>query len=110
MKRKLKRAALEWGDFVLQEQFKSLMCVDCSLHGDLMKKKFINELKFKNCLRLRKMKSSKLCVGITSKIGKFIIHPEFFDAKNIISYSFIQNLKLKTNMFHDLSRQMKISL
>ena len=28
MKRKVKRAALEWDDFVLQEQLKSLMYID----------------------------------------------------------------------------------
>ena len=43
-------------------------------------------------------------------IKKFIIHPKFFDANSIISDPFIQNLKLKPNMVHDLSRQMKISL
>ena len=34
----------------------------------------------------------------------------FFNANNIISDPFIQNLKRKPNMVHDLSRQMKISL
>ena len=52
MKRKLKRAALEWGDFVLQEQLKYLMYVDRSLLGDPMKDKLIDELNFKNCVRL----------------------------------------------------------
>ena len=40
----------------------------------------------------------------------FIIHPELFDANNIFSHTFIQNLKHKPNMVQDLSRQMKISL
>ena len=44
------------------------------------------------------------------KKRKFIIHPVFFYANNIISDPFIQNLKLKPNMVHDLSRQMKISV
>ena len=44
------------------------------------------------------------------KKRKFIIHPGFFDAKNIISDPFIHNIKRKPNMVHDLSRQMKISL
>ena len=39
-----------------------------------------------------------------------MIHPELFDAKNIISDPFIQNFKHKPNMVHELSRQMKISL
>ena len=41
---------------------------------------------------------------------KVFIHPECFDAKNIFSHPFIQNLKHKPNMVHDLSRQMKIPL
>ena len=53
---------------------------------------------------------SNLFVGITSKKRKFIIHPEFFDANNIISNTSIQNLKSKPNMVHDLSRQIRISL
>ena len=63
MKRKLKRAALEWDDLVLQEQLKSLMYVEHSLSGDPMKDKFIDELNFNNCVRLRRNKSSKLFVG-----------------------------------------------
>ena len=51
-----------------------------------------------------------LFVGIIFKKIRFIIHPEFYDANNIISDPFIHNLKRKPNLFHDLSRQMKISL
>ena len=58
MKRKVKRAALEWDDFVLQEQLKSLMYVDRSLRGDPMEDKFIDDLNFKNCLRLRREKQA----------------------------------------------------
>ena len=65
MKRKVKRAALEWDDFVLQEQLKSLMYVDRSLRGDPMKYRFIDELNFKNCLRLTRKNTSKFFVGIT---------------------------------------------
>ena len=65
MKRKVKRVALEWDDFVLQEQLKSLIYVDRSLSGDPMKDKFIDELNLKNCLRLRRNKTSKFFVGIT---------------------------------------------
>ena len=50
-----------------------------------------------------------ICWYYIKKI-KFIIHPEFFDANNIISDPFIHNLKCKPNMVHDLSRKMKISL
>ena len=42
--------------------------------------------------------------------NKFIIHPEFLDANNILSHPFIHNLKHEPNMVQDLSRQMKISL
>ena len=56
---------------------------------------------------LKKKTTSKLIVGITKK-RKFIIHPECFDAKNILSHPFIQNLKHEPNMVQDLSRQMYI--
>ena len=52
----------------------------------------------------------KLFVGITFKERKFIIQPEYFDAKNIFSHPFINNLTSKPNMVQDLSRQMKIAL
>ena len=65
MKRTVERADLEWDDFVLYENLKSLMYVDCSLCGDPMKDKLIDELKFKNCLRLRRKKTIKFFVGIT---------------------------------------------
>ena len=42
MKIKVRRSALEWGDFMLQEQFKSLMYVDCSVRGDPKKDKLID--------------------------------------------------------------------
>ena len=67
MKRKVKRAALEWDDFVLQEQFKSLIYVDRSLRGDPKKDRFIDELKFKNCMRLKRKTTRKFFVGIIYK-------------------------------------------
>ena len=73
-----------------------------------MKDNLIDELNFKNCMRLRRNKTSKLFVGIKFKKRKFIIHPEYFDARNIFSHPFIQNLKRKPNMIHDMSRQVKI--
>ena len=75
-----------------------------------MKDNLIDELNFKNCLCLSRKTTSKLFVGITSKKINFIIHPEFFVSNNIISDTFIQNLKRKPNMVHDMSRQIKISL
>ena len=75
-----------------------------------MKYKLIDELNFKNFLPLSRKKTSKFYVGTTSKKRKVIIHPEFFDAKSIISDPFIQNIKCKPNMVHDLSRKMKISI
>ena len=41
---------------------------------------------------------------------KFIINPEYFDANNIFSHSFIQNIKHKPKMVQDLSIQMQIAL
>ena len=61
-------------------------------------------------MHLKKDKTSKLCVGITYKQRNFIIHPKYFNANNIFSHLFIQNIKHKPNMVHDLSRQMKIEL
>ena len=52
-------------------------------------------------------KTSKFFVGITYKKMKFIIHPEYFDANNIFSDPFIQNLKPKPNMVQDLSIKIK---
>ena len=48
MKIKVKIEALEWDDFVLQEQLKFLMYVGHSLRGDPMKDKLFDELNFKN--------------------------------------------------------------
>ena len=110
MKRKVKISAPKWDNFVLQEQLKSLMYVDRSLRRYPNKDKFIDELNFKNCMRLNGKTTSKLFVGIIRQKRKFIIHPEYFDAKNIFSHPFIQNIKQKLNMVQDLSKQMNISL
>ena len=67
-KRKGKRAALEWDDFVLQEHLKFFMYVDRSLRGDPKEEKLIDELNFKNCVRLKKNTTSKFFVGITKKV------------------------------------------
>ena len=87
MKRKLRISALEWDDLVLQEHLKYFMYVDRSLRGDSMKENFIDELNLKNCVLLRRKKSSKFFVSITLE-RKYIIHSECFDAKNIISDTF----------------------
>ena len=42
MKRKVEKEALEWDDFILQEQLKYLMYVDRSLHCDPKKYKLID--------------------------------------------------------------------
>ena len=86
------------------------MYVDRSSRVYPNKNKFIDELKFKNCVRLKRNTTSKLFVGITYKKIKFIIHPEYFDSNNIFSPPFIQNLKHKPNMVQYLSRQIKIAL
>ena len=85
------------------------MCVECSLRSDPKKETLIDELNFKNCTRLKRNTTSKFLLVLQRK-RKFIIHPDFFDANNIFSHLFIQNLKHKPNMVQDLSRQMKISL
>ena len=106
MKREVKITALEWDGFVLQEHLKSLMYVDRSSCCDPKKVKLIDELNSKNCVHSKRKTISKLIVGITYKKRKFIINPEYFDANNIFSHPFIQNLKYKPNMVQDLSRQM----
>ena len=50
-----------------------------------------------------------LCWCYTQK-REFIIHPEYFDANNIFSNTFIQNIKHKPKMVQDLSRKIKIAL
>ena len=60
-------------------------------------------------MHLKRNITSKFFVGIKLKIN-FIIHPEYFDANNIFSHLFIQNLRHKANMVQDLSRKMKIAL
>ena len=60
-----KKSDLEWDDFLLQEQLKSLMYVDRSLRGYPKNDKLIDELNFKNCMRLRIKTTSKYFVGIT---------------------------------------------
>ena len=70
IKTKVKRAALEWDDFVLQEKLKSLMYVDISLCGDPKKYKLIDELNFKNCMCLKRNTISTFFVGIIYKKKK----------------------------------------
>ena len=67
MKRKIKIAVLEWDDFVLQGQLKSLMYVDRLSRGYPKKDRFIDELNFKNCMRLKRNTISKFFVGIIHK-------------------------------------------
>ena len=61
-------------------------------------------------LRAFKEKDNKpvLCCYYIQKRG-FIIDPKYFDANDILSHPFIQNLKHKPNMVQDLSRKNKIA-
>ena len=59
---------------MIQEQLKSLMYVDRSLRGDPKKYKFIDELNFKHCLRLKIKTTSKFFVGIKYK-KKVVLKP-----------------------------------
>ena len=78
------------------------MYVDPSLRGDPKMDKLMDELSFKNCMRFKRNKTSKYFVGITVKGRNFIIHMEYFDAKNIFSHRFLRHLKHIPNVFHDL--------
>ena len=52
-------------------------------------------------MRFKRKSTRKLFDGITYKKIKFIIYPEYFNANNIFSHPFIQNLKHKPNMVQD---------
>ena len=86
------------------------MYIDCSLRGDPKKDKLIDKLNFTNCMHLRRIQKRKFFVVITAKQRKFITHPEFMVANNIIADQFFQNLKSNPNKVHDLPSEMKISL
>ena len=83
------------------------MYVDRSLSGDQKKAKLIYELKSNNCIRFKRNTTSKFLVGITVKWRNFIIHEEYFYAKNIFWHPFIQNPKHTPNVVQDLSTPMK---
>ena len=62
MKIKFKRSALKWDDFMLQDQLKSFMYGDRSLHGYPKKDKLIDELNFANYMHLKRIqKKEVLC-------------------------------------------------
>ena len=105
--KKVEKEALKWDYFVLKEELKSLMYVNRSLRGDPRKDKLMDKLNFKNCMRFKRKTTSVFFVGITVKRRKFIIHPRYFDANNIFSRQFIQNLKHRSNVFQYLSTTMK---
>ena len=86
------------------------MCVDRSLRSDPKKDKLIDEIEFKNCMRFKRKTTRIIFVGITVKGRKFIIHAEYFDAKNIFSLPFIQNPKHIPNLVKCLSKPMKKAL
>ena len=80
------------------------MYIDLSLCDDTNKDRFIDELKFKNCMPFKIKTTSNFFVGITDKKGEFIIHAEYFDAKNIFSHQFLHNIKHIPNVFQHLSK------
>ena len=57
-----------------QGQLKSLMYVEHSLCGDPKKDEFIDELKFKNCMHLKRKTSGKFIFGIIFKKSLLFIH------------------------------------
>ena len=74
------------------------MYVDRSLRDDTKKENLMDELNFKIFMRLKRNTTSKFFVGITVRGRKFIIHAEYFDANNIFSHRFLQNLKHRPNV------------
>ena len=68
------------------------MYVDCSTRGYPKKEKFIYELNFNNCVRLKRKKKRNLFVGITYKKESLLfIHniliPEIFSHINLFRIS-----------------------
>ena len=60
-------------------------------------------------MQLKRLLKSKFFVGITNKLRKYIMHPDFMFANQEITDQFIQNLKSNPNKVHDLTGEMKKS-
>ena len=58
-------------------------------------------------MHLKRIQKNQFFVGIKVKQRKFIIHPGFMVANDIIADQFIQNLKSNPNKVHDLLSEMK---
>ena len=86
------------------------MYIDRSLLGDPKKDKCINELNFKKCMCFNMNTTSNFFVDITVTGRRFIIHAEYFDAKNIFSHQFPHNIKYRPNIFQDLSKPTRKAL
>ena len=56
------------------------------------------------------MKDNKLFWGVITDKNTFIIHADYFDAKNIFSHPFLYNIKHRTNVVQYLSKKMNKSL
>eukprot|EP00978_Attheya_sp_CCMP212_P020747 scaffold59802_cov56-Attheya_sp.AAC.1 len=106
IKRNMARAAIKWDDFVLQEDWNSLMYVNHELRGDPKDDTLIKELSFTSCKRLQSNKKSKFFVGITAKGRKFIVHEDYFDSNTIFSFHFLANVKKNSNVDHKLTSAM----
>ena len=63
---------------MIQEQLKPLIKVDRSSYGDTKKDKLIDELNFKNGIRLKIKKTIKFFVGITYKIESLLFIQNIF--------------------------------
>ena len=61
-------------------------------------------------MHFKRKTTRKFFVGITVKGIKFIIHAEYFDANNIFSHPFLQNIKHIPKVVQYLSNPMKKAL
>ena len=61
-------------------------------------------------MHLKIKRTSKFFVSITVKGRKFIINAEYFDAKNVFSHRFIQNLKHRPSVAQYLTTPMQKAL
>ena len=66
----------------------------------------VDELKFKNCMRFKRKTKIFFC-WYYSQRKKFYYSCGMFDANNIFSCQFIQNMKHTPNVVKDLSKPTK---
>ena len=106
VKKKEKRASLEWDDIDMQAELKSFMYIDRSLRAK--KDKLIDELNFK-MYAIKEITEEQVLCWDYKQTNKNIIHPNFMVDNKEITNQFIQNLKSNPKKVHNLTGEMKKS-